>query len=110
VSSLGCGAANVAVAWPCDCAVAQLVLLSCSVLLRCDAASVAVAWPRNCAVAQLVLLSCSVLLCCGAAGVADARAARRTFVGESWRQSEDLLRCSRACCGRRVAQPARLRG
>ena len=72
MSSWGCGAAGVAVAWPCNCAVAQLVLLICYVPLCCGAAGVADA---------------AVLVCRGAAGVADAMVLLVAVFSTCWRVS-----------------------
>ena len=72
MSSWGCGAAGVAVAWPCNCAAAQLVSLICYVLWCCGAAGVADA---------------AVLVCRGAAGVADAMVLLVAVVSTCWRVS-----------------------
>ena len=80
---LGCG---VAVAWPCNCAVAQLVLLICYVLLCCGAAGVADA---------------AVLVCRGAAGVADAMVLLVAVFSTYWRVSRCcwlLLALQKRCC------------
>ena len=61
-----------AVAWPCNCAVAQQVLLICYVLLCCGAAGVAGA---------------AVLVCRGAAGVADAMVLLVAVFSTCWRVS-----------------------